>query len=81
MYIDKMVKSVQATLLHLNYSPSITCPEGKDSWCRYEAAKAKSEEYHYETSVCAWNDGVSSFQSSCKVPLTPFSQTVLQISG
>ena len=49
--VERMVKSVQATLLHLNSTDETPrhqiCPEGKDSWCAFQAAKAKSEEYHH----------------------------------
>ena len=46
------MKSVQATLLHVNSSDEAPrhnlCPTGKDSWCKYQVAKAHNEEYHHK---------------------------------
>ena len=50
--IDGMMRGVQATLLHLNSIDETPrhhlCPEGKDSWCKWQAAKARGEEYHHQ---------------------------------
>ena len=52
--IDGMVKGVQATLLHSNSSDETPrhhlCPPGEDSWCKWQVAKAKGEEYHHKKS-------------------------------
>ena len=52
--IDAMVKGVQATLLHSNSSDETPrhhlCPPGEDSWCKWQVAKAKGEEYHHKKS-------------------------------
>ena len=50
--LDGMVKGVQATLLHSNSTDEAPrhhlCPEGEDSWCKRQVAKAKGEEYHHK---------------------------------
>lgn len=50
--IDGMMRGVQATLLHLNSTDETPrhhlCPEGRDSWCKWQAAKARGEEYHHK---------------------------------
>lgn len=50
--VDKMIKSVQATLLHVNSSDETShhhlCPTGHNSWCKYQVAKARNETYHHK---------------------------------
>ncbi len=51
--VEKMVKAVQATLLHVNSSDAAPrhhlCPAGEDSWCKYQVAQAHKESYHHDT--------------------------------
>ena len=46
-----MAKAVQATLLHYNSTDDKPrhhlCPVGVDSWCRWQSAKAKGEDFHH----------------------------------
>ena len=50
--VDNMVKSVQATLSHLSSTDDNPqhhlCPEGPDSWCKFQKALAKKEPYTHE---------------------------------
>lgn len=50
--LDKMIKGVQATLLHSNSSDETPrhhlCPEGENSWCKWQVAKAKGVEYKHK---------------------------------
>ena len=48
--IDGMMRGVQATLLNSNSRNKqhiTTCPEGRDSWCKWQAAKERGEQYHH----------------------------------
>ena len=49
--LDSMVRGVQATLLHSNSTDDRPrhhlCPAGKDSWCKWQVAKANGEEFHH----------------------------------
>ena len=49
--LDSMVRGVQATLLHSNSTDDRPrhhlCPTGKDSWCKWQVAKANGEEFHH----------------------------------
>lgn len=46
-----MIRAVQASLLHKNSTDEHPrhhlCPTGVDSWCKWQVAKAKKEEYHH----------------------------------
>ena len=50
--IKGMMRAVQASLLHCNSSDETPrhhlCPVGKDSWCKWQKAKANGEEYHHK---------------------------------
>ena len=52
-----MIKAVQATVRHINSTDEapchILCLTGKDSWCSYQAAQARGEEYHHTKLVVA----------------------------
>ena len=47
-----MVKSVQATLRHMNSTDELPrhdlCPTGEDSWCKYRVVQARGEVYHHK---------------------------------
>ena len=49
--LSGMIKAVQATLLHCNSTDDKPrhhlCPDGVNSWCSWQKAKAKGEEYHH----------------------------------
>ena len=50
--VNKMMRAVQATLLHHNSSDEHPyhqlCPEGENSWCKFNKAKAKGEVYEHK---------------------------------
>ena len=49
--LNQMIRAVQATLLHSNSSDETPrhhlCPTWKDSWCKWQQAKAQDVEYHH----------------------------------
>ena len=49
--VQVMVKAVKATLLHCNSTDEAPrhhlCPAGEKSWCKWQVAQAKGEEYHH----------------------------------
>ena len=49
--VDAMVKAVQASLLHCNSTDESPrhhlCPEGENSWCKYQRCKAIGEVYFH----------------------------------
>ena len=52
--LDNMIKAVQATLLHCNSSDATPrhhlCPEGKNSWCKWQVAKALGKTFQHQKS-------------------------------
>ena len=50
--LENMIKAVQATLLHCNSSDTTPrhhlCPEGKNSWCKWQVAKALGEPFQHQ---------------------------------
>lgn len=50
--LDAMIKAVQATLLYSNSTADNPrhhlCPEGLESWCKWQEAKAQEKEYHHK---------------------------------
>ena len=54
--LNAMIHAVQVSLLHMNSSDERPrhhlCPTGNDSWCKWQAAKAKGEEsYHIKPPI------------------------------
>ena len=53
--VKAMMKGVQATLLHCNSTDERPrhnlCPEGVDSWCKYNRAKAKGESFTHKRPI------------------------------
>lgn len=53
--VKAMMKAVQATLLHCNstneHPRHHLCPEGPDSWCKWQVAKASGKEYDHKAPI------------------------------
>ena len=53
--VPKMMKAVQATLLHFNSTDEQPrhrlCPDGEGTWCKYQVAKAKGTVYKHKKPI------------------------------